>query len=485
MDSAAFDEELGDRWLTSDLSKALRFYQSAFEAYTRAIKVSEEQLSLSGANVQLVSQLDRIECYYNALRLLLVVYNQYYSSDCVDISQLGSAPEVLGKGTNSVLQDIDRVISNHENAILVLCEKVSTDLFFNTALAYAEVVESLDSESKINGAVIRALALLQQVFAKQTQELRKSLDSANASETNLSASQISTSQNDTQFTQSNTAQPLDIMETEIAFFNLWRAYVENESTASQNIVLSEFQRSLLEMDAVVDDLSVHYPTSDTAIPVNDKQRNEYLIAKEFARSSLCDIQDAFTQWDNPALPDTAERYMLAADAIQMLIDRKCLSANRNSGSVEVFWAALCKMNVYLKKSQELLLAVNVEMKKTAASDRNFGQGTIILQICTVYIARADVDQQRSRLDHPEGVTHREVLRRNAIAFLKNAAALSKQSGGLRETAMEKLQRKKRGVEAQVRLLMIEGNSQEAIASQLENNIWQEEYLYCQSCWFYN
>lgn len=478
MESAALDEDSGDRWRTSDLSKALRFYQSAFDAYSRAIDLSESQQDFSN---------DRIECYYNAVRLLLLVYNLYYGSGCVDVGLLPSAPEVLQAGPKCVLQDISHVIVAHEKAISVSGETVSPDLLFNTALAYADLIESQENENTITEAAGRAITLLQQLFSKQVQEFQESLSSLTApDESSVNPGSIS---EETQFVQSSTAQPPDIVDTAIAFFNLFRSWLDNESVALRENVLLEFQKSLSEVAAIADNLlTEYYPTSASTTPISVEQKDEYSIVKEYARSALLDFPEAFANWESQELPETAERYMLAADSIQSILDLKKINSgsgeNLEEKLIQVYWTALCKMNNYLKKAQELLQARSAQLKSDSKPDQNSGLGGLILQMCTVYIARADIDQQRCRLKHPEAQGHQAVLARNAIAFLKNSIALSKQSGGLRETTLEKLQRGKAQMEAQVRLLILEAKTPEEIGRHLKTTAWHEEYQECTALWYY-
>lgn len=480
MESAALEEDSGDRWRNSDLSKALRFYQSAFEAYLKAIDLSEKQQDFS---------IDRVECYYNALRLLLLVYNQFQGTECIDISLLASAPEVLQAGSRCVLQDISNIIASHEKAINVVGNDVSPDLLFNTALAYAEVVESQDDEARITEAVVRAITLLQQLFSKQVQEFLESLGSSNDLN-KISLGPENVSNENTQFIQSSTAQPPDIVDTAIAFFSLFRSWLDNVSIEPTESVLFDFKSSLSEVAIVVDELfQKYYPSSKWTAPITREQKDEYSIVLEYARSTLLDFGDAFVNWESENLPETAERYMLAADSIQTILDRRRL--NSSSGEklqeheVQLYWTALCKMNAFLKKAQELLQARNAQLKSVSNPDQNSGLGGLILQICTVYIARADIDQQRSRLQYSEAQIHQQVLGRNSIAFLKNAIALSKQSGGLRETTVEKLQRKKVQMEAQTRLFILEGKSEEEMAGNFKNTLWLEEYEECQTLWYYH
>lgn len=477
IDFASIEEESGDRWRNSDLSKALRFYQRAFEAYTKALELSEKQTNLI---------FNRSECYYNAVRLLFQVYCHYTGSDCVDMGNLSSALEVLQVGLKSVLQDLNSIAMAHERAINLSGDSPAIDLLYNAGLVYIEVVENLDDDSVIIEATIRALILLRQVFTRQVEEFQEFLQSGGALKEN-------------QVTVTTTAQPADILDTGLSLFNLFRAYIDTDFILRNDSPMIELRLSFSEVSAVIEDLLNKYPTSlDLELPITQDQRTTYIISREYLRSTQLDFESACLNWDSAELPETAVRYMSAADSVQSILDRSkinlgpngdenlsdteiLLVTDGNVNSVNNYWAALSKISTYLKKAQNILETRSKELKKSVHQKE---LGTLILQVCTVYIARADIDQQRSQLRHPEGQSHRQILKKNVLAFLENVLVLSSNTGGIRETTMEKLLRGKRLLEANVRLLILEGKLEE-IKLKCENVMWKEEYDLCKSYWFYN
>lgn len=463
IDAAYMDEESGDRWHTSDFSKALRFYQSAFEWYSKAIEHSNE-----------VSQMERIECHYNALRLLLLVYNQYTGSDCLDLSQLASVPEVLQAGSNCVLQEIDAIVAAHENAISISGNDASNDLLYNSAMVYLDVIENLENDPQATAlAASKASTLFKQVFSNQVQEFQDSL--------NMTSQQIESPDNES--VKTSAIRVTEIIETAISYLKLFRIYTDDDLDNLDLSVVEDLTSSLNEADNALTKILSAAHLSDDNNEIRE-HLDEYILAAEYFKNSGKDIELAIKSWESPTLPDSAERYMLAADSIQSILERQKL--NTSSGGVsqpDLYWTALCKMNQYLKNAQELLQSLS-QKKKSARIDQTIGLGNIILQMCSVYIARADIDLQRSLLNYPEAQKHKDLLGRNAVAFLKNALTLSKQTGGIRETALEKLQREKRRQEAQIRLFIIEGKSQTEISSSLNSILAQQEYEICSDCWYY-
>lgn len=488
VDSAIADEDSGDRWRTSDLSKSLRFYQSAFTCYCRAIEVCQEQQNPA---------IHISECYYNALRLLFLVYNQFQGCECIDLGLLTSYPEVLQEGSNCVIQELDQILAAHENAIRMSGSAASTDLLYNTALVYTEVIENLESEQDIIEALQRSITLFQQIFKTNVDELHINVQGASeqgASEPNRAISNVaSTDDAGAELFESKRSQPRDIVDTAISMFTLFRTYIDSSAIELDQAIVTGLQSTLSEVDTVVNKLLNDYHKNiNDSLSILEEQKNEYMIAREYAISTLLDLNSSCLNWDNDSLPETAERYMLAADSIQSILDRISLRLESENGfnngpnqsdRVEVYWSALSKINNYLKKALEILMKRKAELVKATGSEQR-GLGALILQICTVCVARADVDQQRRRLHHPEGQAHLELLGRNVLAFLKNAVAMSMQSGGIRETTVEKLQREKCRINAQVRLYLLDGLSAEAISSQFKGNLWQEEYDLCSSSWYY-
>lgn len=469
LDQGAIDEESGDRWLGSDLAKALRFYQKAYNQYLMAIKLSPNST---------------LDSYYNASRLLFHVYNQYFKTDGVSVYDLNNVEDAISGGEDSVVQNLSEIVNAHEKAIDVansLNVRIPLDLLFNTALVYTEVIEIQQENDNDNFEPVleygyKTQGIFQNLIELQTTELQKFINDLNeitnnssSTNNNSTSSSNDTSPQEEEFTSEEVLQPPDVFETIISAYRLTQAVLENISDSNSQLVrsLDMINPFLSTCEAVADDLILNFgernnKKSDMISSITQDNVDDYLICKTYIKGlAINDFSKVYELWNSDELPHTPERYMLAADNIQTMIDRNDInlnSANSNQTIAEFYWKALTQMGNYYKQSQELLNTLLIEKKKKP-SGTDDGIGTIISQISNIIIARSDIDLQRSQLQNYEpALKHKDVLFQNCKTFLKNAMNISNTTGGLRERITEKLQREKRKAEAVMRLCMLENKS---------------------------
>lgn len=467
LDQGAIDEESGDRWLGSDLAKALRFYQKAYNQYLMAIKLSPNST---------------LDSYYNASRLLFHVYNQYFKTDGVSVYDLNNVEDAISDGEDSVVQNLSEIVSAHEKAIDVansLNVRIPLDLLFNTALVYTEVIEiQQENESDNFDTVLeygyKTQGIFQNLIELQTAELQKFINDLNeitsdSLSTNNIASSNDTSPQEEEFTSEEVLQPSDVFETIISAYRLAQAVLENISDPNSQLMrsLDMINPFLSTCEAVADDLILSFgernnTKSDMISSITQENVDDYQICKTYIKGlAINEFSKVYELWNSDELPQTPERYMLAADNIQTMIDRNdinLISACSNQTIAEFYWKALTQMGKYYKQSQELLNTLLTEKKKRP-SGTDDGIGSIISQISNIIIARSDIDLQRSQLQNYEpALKHKVVLFQNCKTFLKNAMNISNTTGGLRERITEKLQREKRKAEAVMRLCILEHKS---------------------------
>lgn len=467
LDQGAIDEESGDRWLGSDLAKALRFYQKAYNQYLMAIKLSPNST---------------LDSYYNASRLLFHVYNQYFKTDGVSVYDLNNVEDAISDGEDSVVQNLSEIVSAHEKAIDVansLNVRIPLDLLFNTALVYTEVIEiQQENESDNFDTVLeygyKTQGIFQNLIELQTAELQKFINDLNeitsdSLSTNNIASSNDTSPQEEEFTSEEVLQPSDVFETIISAYRLAQAVLENISDPNSQLMrsLDMINLFLSTCEAVADDLILSFgernnTKSDMISSITQENVDDYQICKTYIKGlAINEFSKVYELWNSDELPQTPERYMLAADNIQTMIDRNdinLISASSNQTIAEFYWKALTQMGNYYKQSQELLNTLLTEKKKRP-SGTDDGIGSIISQISNIIIARSDIDLQRSQLQNYEpALKHKVVLFQNCKTFLKNAMNISNTTGGLRERITEKLQREKRKAEAVMRLCILEHKS---------------------------
>ncbi|OBA20844.1 hypothetical protein METBIDRAFT_164632 [Metschnikowia bicuspidata var. bicuspidata NRRL YB-4993] len=384
------DEESGDRWHGSDLAKGLRFYQKAFDNYKRATDVGAP------------GQRDLLLlAYYNALRLLFHVYTQYQRTDGVQLSELPNVAEVLDAGANSVVQEIREIMKTHEASIQFAGADAPTDLLFNTAMVYIDAIEDSESPAESFHLASRAMGLLTEVLQRQVSELQAPASGAKTESADG--------------TEEPPTSASDVIDTVISGFNLAQTLYESVGSSEQDIAAA---CSLLGTFAVDADQVALGILSQSA-EITETHRNEYLISKAYAAAASCvPFEDVVKTWEDSLLPNTPERYMLAADCMDCFMQRSGVCSGP-AANPETYWAALSKMNQYLKVAQELLTERLAAARSAAGSSQQMGLGAVISQIAKIHIARSDIDLQRSQLPLEQAEKHQALLANNAKAFLKN------------------------------------------------------------------
>lgn len=482
LDQGAIDEESGDRWLGSDLAKALRFYQKAYDLYLKAIELGNGSVL--------------IDSYYNASRLLFQVYDTYSKTDGVDAADLPNVHEVVGSHS-SVIQLLEMVVSAHESAIQVAeaaLASISLDLLFNTALVYTEVIE--DGEYKSTGKDFsqvlvmgqKTQEILKTVLNRQVDELQKfvlelqNLQNPNFGKDNtpLQTDQFSKGNKEEGYTSELVLQPPDLFDTVLAGYKLSQAILESVSSDIELPAARDMINPFLTtVDTVGEELVTNFSESNNSQPefissISPQQIDELAIYRRNIHGLLMtDLESVYLIWDDELLPRTPERYMSAADNIQALLDRFDISIHSNTD--ETYWRALVQMNTHYKHAQELLNQQISEKRKTSGE----GVGQLTSTLSNVLVARSDIDLQRSLLTSYEpAVKNAQILLGNAKTFLKSAMNIANTAGGLRERVIEKAQREKRKSEALIRLCLLEGKTTVVELDQiLGRNRWPRELTY--------
>lgn len=503
IEEGAANEESGDRWLSTDLAKALRFYQNAYSDYRNAI---------SADNSGFVALQD---AYYNALRLLFLVYTQYSKNDSIDVTKLSNVEEVLTGDENSVVQEISAILVAHERSMAVGPGSAPSDLLYNSVLVYTDAIDDTDDAGLVEQYATKGLALVKEVLKVQVDEFHEFLEATDQS-TNLQNTDQSMSAGDLpansrpdsaentganpalstpayssdstpSYTPVTTVQPPDILDTVIAGLGLFQTVLESVGgdVTSLDAAVAFMGPFSAEICTVGDQIVREYfPHSDRAAAIDLDSRNEYMLAKTYVRALSCQLEQIFLLWEHPDLPNTAQRYMLAADCVGTVLERSRTSADPKSAP-DVYWAALTKMNNYFKQAQDLLNAEYQEKKAKGMSDSHTGVGELISQISKVYIARADIDLQRSQVENEQGQKNAQLLFNNSKAFLKNAMNLAKVSGGIRETAVERSRRERCRYEAVSRLCLLEGKtSEQELNSIMGSGMWEADMASYGELWYF-
>lgn len=447
LEAGALEEESGERWHGLDFAKSLRFFQKAIDYYHAAIEFGVEH-----------QDPDLPHAYYNAARLTLYVYTHFQKADGVDLKTVSSTSEVLAKGDKSVLQPIGAILQAHEALLLFLGQDSPLDLIFNAAMVYTDFIDELDNDEEILQYASKAAELLGRVFLRQEESLKSGREENTDSLLKL----------------------LDLCETMVAFYNLVQVTYENLNWTSAS--LKAAQDAFLDQLMLIENAWLVL-SLNPAPQLSSEDAAELQIARCYAQSlSLPDLDASYAIWDSSELPESAERYMLAADCTETHLEKARINFAPGNNP-EVYWTALTKMNLYFKSAQDKL---NETLQSKKTSSEQIGLGGLISQIAKVYIARADIDLQRSLLPLEQAQKHNTVLLNNAKAFLKNGMNLAKQSGGIREMALEKMQRETRRLEAISRMCVLENKTSVAeLNSIMGEGRWEREMQQLRELWYYS
>lgn len=421
-------EENGDRWYGSDLSKALRFYQKAFEHYQQAIELGNDA-----------------EAYYNCTRLLFHVYSSYTKPGYLDM--------IKTDGISSVLVGLEDIVKAYQQAASL--PNPSTDLLYNMALVYTEVVEADDDPQNVWDAGVQAQKLLMQVLGRQLNEFDQFLSELSEISTGGNAGVTgsgntnSSSLQTTEMESVSVVQPTDIFDTVLAGFKLVQAMAELGVTLD-----NEWAQFVSQLDAAANNLVNNF--SETSSSPNSMVQNltqsqveELSLSKLAIEAVSGDSAHCIELWNNDSrAPVTAERYMVANDCLNTVIEREGIA------DPQLQWKVISQQAAWLKQAQTLLSERHLTINKTLLLAEELG--LLLAQLAECIIARADAEIQRSQINCDAANNNREVLVRNAKTLLKSAMLYAKTSGGLRERALEKLARQAQLAEAVARMGMLEG-----------------------------
>lgn len=421
------NEESGDRWFSSDLSKALRFYYKAYLNY-------KESLKLNPTNADVL---------YNLPRLQYEVYGKYTKDDAVILADLDNCANALSDNSpGGFFQNIIFICRNFEASINTLMQSgqessVGWDFYYNLAMAYFEYIETsmcdssllgnLNADSHIIGAIQKCIFMFDKI-------LDQTLENLNNKDEN-------------QFLELEALCGLCIesyrMVSSIyeSLFTPQLLQIMDRITANFIFKIDEMSKNLLEQQLEPETL------------INLKISK----LKERAARAL-DYEEFIAAWDSEIdLHSNIEKQLTETSATRSFLDKFDTVGIKIEPSLR--WKILSVLSSKYRIISDFLRETIKELEGSNNSDSD-DLSTQICLLCAVYIERADIDLERSILDVAEAVQNQVVLQNNCKSFLKNALIFSKKSGGLKESVAGKLMRKKKQREAAMRLCLFERKTQE-------------------------
>lgn len=438
-DQGVNNEESGDRWFSSDLSKALRFYYRAYQDYKKS-------LELNPTNA---------DALYNLPRLKFDVYNKYIKDDSVVLSSLDNCADALNDNSeNGFLVEIQYICKCFDSSIDILVNSgqqasIGWDLYYNIALAYFEFIETyidsmlpdkLNHESEIICAIERCKSAFSMVLDKLCSAENNGDDLTNLNET--------------------------ICEVTIESYRMiscvYEVLYDEQLLQFMDSLLSDF---LIKLDSIASTLIGQKLPNNLSVSIK--------VAKLKERSArVLRYEDFISCWNSEEdLQNEIEKQLTEASSTRSFID-KFESAGLMIDS-PLKWKILTSLGNKYKVLADVLRNA-ISESEHSNKDENDALSKNISLLCSIYIERADIDLERSILDLPESLENQTTLQNNCKNFLKNALIYSKKSGGLKESASGKGMRKKRQREAAMRLCLIEGKSQDQWDAIIGEQYWPLE-----------
>ncbi len=435
------EEESGDRWITSDLSKALRFYQRAFDLYQKTLKMNPKNL----------------DALYNASRLLFSVYTEYIKNEAVNLADLTNCEEALSGNDNSVIQPLEKITSVFQHAVDFVgshkTDSLPWDLYYNAAICYFEYAEDMTSGGyetdahydEAIGAMVSSEQLLTAVLKFQMQSLQ---DTDSGDQKNK--------EEEDDDDDDDKIVPTTALETCIDGYRLVTTLYEDACTKKRDQDVEKASQNFIsDIDAAASELINAFSANGR---LEADQINELRLAKAAFSSSRCtDVLACDNVWKQSQIEDRPDKLLIQAGSYRTLLDKY------DEANVEISddqkWTVLTYMDRLYKQAYRILKAELDEYKLRKKKDHGDDSSNIISQICTIFIEEADIALERSNLTSCDiALKSQSVLVKNFHALLKNAVIYSKKSGGLRESIVGKLMREKRRREALIRMCIADGKT---------------------------
>lgn len=393
------EEESGDRFTLSDLSKSLRFYQKAYEYYLQAASLAHNTNSATSSNNGNSSLL--LDSVYNSSRLVFHVYNQYVKPNVINFNiDLKSIDNVVNS-TDSILQPLPQILQRHLQAIQLYrqlgipkSKYFPWDLYYNTCLVYIELIEDATEEdvpvSLVEEYINSAVQLFMEILEYQVSELASLLDDLNGVESSSSNSsnsdndvagqqlpqdsqiQPDQSSNDEEYSSQEAIVPSTVLETINSAYSLIQAVYE---TANLNplyqmglsgAINDEIKQFVTSVEPILNDLMQKFGVvnddslkntgnsnsnseSDSFFqPLEQKDLLNIELVKTAINGLLVPINSVdqlISLWSNKLQNDTSitsanehafpEIYSLVADNIQNYYDKHSISGAGTGTALDV------------------------------------------------------------------------------------------------------------------------------------------------------
>ena len=418
------------------------------------------------------------------------------SSDGLQLDDLTDIGEIYRP--NSVVQNIATILDKHLKALEVSGR--NADLLFNTATVYVEMLDDMIGVSSNLDQALRSYynsgqQILMELLPQQVNALESFVRELSNSYTESSdTTPKSTSRNmeheQEEFESVEVTQPVDIFDTVLLGYKLIQAAYENISKGELDLMNMNIHPFLDTLDQISTELVSKYcenseSRNEMLQNITSSQVNELKIAKQSILSlQYGNVSLALESWagffTNEVPDEIPEKYLTCVDNIQTVLEwdditLDTLNNNSSPQDKDWYWEILSQQNKLLKKAQELTQN-QLNAKKRSPLGVELGIGATITQLCNIMIDRADLNLQMALIkDYEPSVKNQAALVQNCKTLLKSSMNIANTSGGLRERAIEKLDREKKLSEAVFRLCLLEGKtSLEKLDEIMTRQRWERE-----------
>ena len=443
-DRAVSHEESGDRWFSSDLSKAIRFYYRSHVDYLKALKldpINEDAL-------------------YNLPRLEYEVYSKYTKEDSVILDDLTNCADVLNdNGKDGLFQDIQGICKHFESSISILQQSgneslIGYDFYFNIAICYSEYIDILCSnaqnimEIQLGDELTLSIDRCMQMFLKFFEHIKHIMNSKIGDD-------------------SDTIEDIES--------------ITNGCIESYRMIATVYEslysdQLIMFMDGVMGTFVEEVDTiANTLVPIiqNIGLLNTLKISKLNERCSrVLNCDEFLNLWSSHTdLNSNLQKRLMEASSMRSFIDKfEVVSLEL---SINNKWSILGTMSNQYRSITDIIKREITDIETSKSMESDLLSSKIIL-MCSIFIERADIELERSLVPITEAISSRTILQNNSKTLLKNALIFSKKSGGIRESIMGKLSRKKRQREAAMRLCLLEGKHQNEWNTIIGEQYWPAE-----------
>lgn len=424
------NEEIGDRWIISDLSKSIRFYQKAYDNYVKSIELDS-------------SNFDSI---YNLNRLIFHVYLNFNSLSAKNFQNIDGC-FILDFDITSIKLQYDKYLKLVEN------DPKNWEFFYNLVLINTEIIEDVEVE-QIEALAEQSITLCYKIFEYQLSELDLFIRKLEGEE--VTTPEDTTEEND-EFNVKQQIIPDVVLDSVIVGMRLIQSVYDRcnyEQLSYFRVKFSDFLQRLVEVFELL--FGKFSPNrADSGEESDDKyglnlsveEVVEFKLVNKMIESNfVMSFPELVSYWNSVDI-STSSKYLIQTDSLLNFKER-----NLSRLTQDEVYVINSELSSNLKKAYEI---VKTELGKEQKEKSSSKISKLVYKLCEILIKRSDFEFEKLRLDQCElSVKNGEVIKQNVVNLLKSCNNLSKTNCGLREVVIDRLNRESVQRECVARLILL-------------------------------